>query len=150
VRSELIHREKNGLRTFALAFRPGDEVLRGITGFAGELGLDAAEVTGLGAFSSATLGYFDLEKRDYEEIPVGEQAEVLTLVGNIASFRGEPRPHLHAVLGRRDGSTVGGHLLEARVRPILEVVITESPGHLRRETDEETGLPLLSPRGRPR
>ena len=148
MKSELIHRE-NGLRTFALAFEPGEEVLEGITGFAAGPGLDAAELTGLGAFSSATLGYFDLEKKDYERIPVGEQVEVLTLVGNIAAFQGEPRPHLHAVLGRRDGSTVGGHLLEARVRPVLEVVITESPGHLRRETDRETGLPLLAPRGQP-
>lgn len=122
-------------------------MLQEITRFAAAEGLDAAEVTGLGAFSSATLGYFDLEKKDYEEIPVGEQVEVLTLVGNVASFRGEPRPHLHAVLGRRDGTTVGGHLLEAWVRPVLELVITKSPGHLRRETDEETGLPLLTPSG---
>ncbi|BBL80036.1 hypothetical protein RxyAA322_18900 [Rubrobacter xylanophilus] len=146
MRSKLIH-EENGLRTFALAFEPGEEVLQGITRFAAAEGLNAAEVTGLGAFSSATLGYFDLEKKDYEEIPVEEQVEALTLVGNIAAFRGEPRPHLHAVLGRCGGATVGGHLLEARVRPVLEVVITESPGHLRRETDEATGLPLLAPSG---
>lgn len=91
MRSKLIH-EENGLRTFALAFEPGEEVLQGITRFAAAEGLNAAEVTGLGAFSSATLGYFDLEKKDYEEIPVEEQVEALTLVGNIAAFRGNRDP----------------------------------------------------------
>jgi predicted DNA-binding protein with PD1-like motif len=54
------------------------------------------------------------------------------------------RIHAHVVLGKRDGSAHGGHLLKARVRPTLELIVTESPGHLRRVTDEKTGLPLLA------
>jgi uncharacterized protein len=76
---------------------------------------------------------------------VHEQVEVLSLVGNIARDEdGEPKVHAHVVLGRSDGTTRGGHLLEGRVRPTLEVVLTETPEHLRRKTDEETGLPLIS------
>ena len=113
--------------------------------FAKENGLDAANFTALGAFSDAALGYFDMERKEYEEIPVREQVEVLSLVGTIAPKEsGEPQVHAHAVLGRSDGTTRGGHLLEARVRPTLEVVLDESPEHLRRETDPETGLPLLT------
>jgi hypothetical protein len=37
------------------------------------------------------------------------------------------------------------NLLGARVRPTLEVVIEESPAHLRRVPDESTGLMLLAP-----
>ena len=111
-----------------------------------ENGLSAARFTAIGAFSDATLGYFDMEKKEYEEIPVDEQVEVLSLVGDIALFEGEPKLHAHAVLGRSDGTTRGGHLLGAHVQPTLEVVIVESPEHLRRETDEETGLPLLAVR----
>jgi predicted DNA-binding protein with PD1-like motif len=138
-----IHRE-NGQKTFALIFDTGDEVITGLSGFAAENDLNAASITAIGAFSDATLGYFDMERKEYKEIPVDEQVEVLSLIGDIAPKEdGEPQVHAHVVLGRSDGTTKGGHLLEAHVRPTLEVILTESPEHLRRRTDEETGLPLI-------
>ncbi len=144
MQSKQIH-EARGQRTFALVFDKGDEVISGLTNFAKGNGLDAASLTAIGAFSDATLGYFDLEKKEYEEIPVEEQVEVLSLVGDLALNRGEPQLHAHVVLGRRDGTTKGGHLLEGHVCPTLEVVLVESPEHLRKETDEETGLALIRP-----
>ena len=47
------------------------------------------------------------------------------------------------VLGKSDGAALGGHLLEAHVRPTLEVTLVESPKHLRRKHDQETGLALI-------
>jgi predicted DNA-binding protein with PD1-like motif len=145
MKAKLIY-EEQGEKTFALVFDPGDEVMEELTNFAKENGLSAARFTAIGAFSDATLGYFDMGKKEYEKIPVDEQVEVLSLVGDVALFEGEPKLHAHAVLGRSDGTTRGGHLLGAHVQPTLEVVIVESPEHLRRETDEETGLPLLAVR----
>jgi len=145
MKAKLIY-EEQGEKTFALVFDPGDEVMEELTNFAKENGLSAARFTAIGAFSDATLGYFDMEKKEYKKIPVDEQVEVLSLVGDVALFEGEPKLHAHAVLGRSDGTTRGGHLLGAHVQPTLEVVIVESPEHLRRETDEETGLPLLAVR----
>lgn len=126
---------------------PGDEVMEELANFAKENGLSAARFTALGAFSGATLGFFDMVRKEYEKIPVEEQVEVLSLVGDIALYEGEPKLHAHVVVGRSDGTTRGGHLLEAHVQPTLEVILVESPEHLRRETDEETGLPLLAVRG---
>lgn len=138
-------RKDGGQRTFVLVFDTGDEVFSGLTEFAGEHGLDAASFTAIGAFGAAMLGYFDMEEKEYRKIPVHEQVEVLSLVGNIARKEdGEPQVHAHVVLGRSDGTTRGGHLLEGRVRPTLEVVLTETPGHLKRRTDETTGLPLIN------
>ena len=57
---------------------------------------------------------------------------------------GKPNIHVHTVLAKRDGSTCGGHLIEARVRPTLEVILTESPHHLTRRFDRESGLALIS------
>ena len=145
MKAKLIY-EEQGEKTFALVFDPGDEAMEELTNFAKKNGLSAARFTAIGAFSDATLGYFDMEKKEYKKIPVDEQVEVLSLVGDIAFFEGEPKLHAHAVLGRSDGTTRGGHLLGAHVQPTLEVVIVESPEHLRRETDEETGLPLLAVR----
>jgi len=132
-------------KTYALVFDKGDELIASLMEFARQQHVDAASFTGIGAFSSATLGYFDRERMDYTKIPIDEQVEVLTLAGNIAfdKEKREPKIHAHAVVGRADGSTLGGHVLEARVWPTLEIVLVESPAHLRRTSDAETGLALI-------
>lgn len=134
---------ENGERVFAVIFETGDDPVAGLTRFAEEHKLSASAFTAIGAFSAATLGYFDWDKKDYERIAVKEQVEVLALVGDIALQDGKPKLHAHVVLGKRDGSACGGHLLSARVRPTLEVIVTESPAHLRRKHDPVTGLALI-------
>jgi predicted DNA-binding protein with PD1-like motif len=133
------------IASYALVFQPGDEVIAELTRFAKEHELDASEFTALGAFSEAMLGFYDVTRRNYERIPVDEQSEVLTLVGNITLDNGSPKVHAHVVLGLVDGSTRGGHLLEGYVRPTLELVLTESPVQLRRQFDPEAGLALIQP-----
>lgn len=141
MRAKLLN--KNGERMFAVVFETGDDPVAGLTRFAAERKLGASAFTAIGAFSEATLGYFDWDKKDYERIAVKQQVEVLALVGDITLQDGKPKLHAHVVLGRRDGSACGGHLLEARVRPTLEVIVTEAPAHLRREPDPATGLALI-------
>lgn len=130
-------------RTYALVFDTGDEVMAGLLDFAKRNHVDAAALTAIGGFQSATLGYFDIGSKEYLEIPCGEQVEVLTLAGDVSHRQGDPQLHMHAVLGRRDGSTLGGHLIRAVVRPTLEVMLTETPSHLRRTYDPDAGLPLI-------
>ena len=130
-------------RTIALILDRGDEVVRTLERFATDQQLHASRFTAIGAFERVTLGYFDWERKDYERIPVDEQVEVLSLVGDLALNGERPKLHVHAVLGRRDGSTLGGHLLEATVRPTLEVLLIESPGYLRRVRDPVSGLHLI-------
>ena len=130
-------------RTIALVLDAGDEVMSKLHAFAAEHNLMASRLTAIGAFQRATLGYFNWERKAYDRIPVDEQVEVLALVGDIALDGGKPKLHAHAVLGKRDGSTVGGHLLEAHVRPTLEVLLIESPAYLRRVHDAHSGLALI-------
>jgi uncharacterized protein len=144
MRSRKVH-EADGLRIFVTVLEIGDEVTDCLTRLAREQRLSAAQVSAIGAFETATLAFFDWEKKEYEKIPVQEQTEVLSLAGDIADEKGEPKLHLHAVLGRRGGATIGGHLMQARVRPTLEVIVTESPAHLRRVHDEQSGLALIRP-----
>ncbi|MER6591464.1 DUF296 domain-containing protein [Micromonospora purpureochromogenes] len=65
-------------------------------------------------------------------------------LGDIAEHQGKPALHMHAVLGRRDGSTVGGHLLRGEVWLTLEVVISEVRASLAKRVDQETGPALLA------
>jgi uncharacterized protein len=141
--SKLLH-EQDGLRTFAAIFETGDEVMAGIEALAREHRLNGAQLTAIGAFQDAVVTYFDWEQKAYIEIPVDEQVEVASLNGDIGvDEQGEPAIHLHLVLGRRDGTAIAGHLKQARVRPTLEVIIIETPPHLTRRHDPETGLNLI-------
>jgi predicted DNA-binding protein with PD1-like motif len=109
----------------------------------------AAQITAIGAFSDVVLMYFDWEKKKYLPIPVHEQVEVASLIGDVAeSPSGEPALHIHLVVGKRDGSAMAGHLGEAHVRPTLEVILTESPVHLHKVKDPEEKSSRSSSRGR--
>src|SRR5437660_10559626 len=105
--------------------------------------LSGSHFTAIGAFSAVTVGYFNIEKKDYKRIPIREQVEVLSLIGDIASDSGEPKIHAHVVVGKSDGSAWGGHLVEAHVRPTLELILTETPVHLHRKWDAAANLALI-------
>lgn len=145
MQQKLLHRA-DGQRTYAVALETGDEVMACLERFAAAEKVSAAQMTAIGALSDATLMYFDWEKKDYRSIPVSEQVEVASLIGDIAEGpNGNPSIHVHLVVGRRDGTAMAGHLAEARVRPTLELIVTESPVHLRKVKDAESGLPLIRP-----
>lgn len=132
-------------RTWAIVFDEGDDPLSGLTTFAERSDVRSARFTAVGGFSSVRLGYFRIDRQDYDPIDVDEQVEILSLLGDIALAHGRPKVHAHAVVGRFDGSTRGGHLLAAEVRPTLEVVLDEYPAFLRRRFDERFGIALIDP-----
>jgi uncharacterized protein len=131
-------------KTYVLVLDKGDEAVSCIEGFARENDIAAAQMTGIGAFSDAVLGFFDWESKDYRKIPVQEQVEVVSLLGDVAlGPDGKPALHPHVVVSRADGLAMGGHLMEAHVRPTLEIILTESPKHLHKRKDVESGLALI-------
>jgi predicted DNA-binding protein with PD1-like motif len=142
MKAKLIH-EQQGERTFAVVFDRGEEVIAGLRQFAREANLTAARFTAIGAFSDVVLGFFDPDAKEYRKATLSEQVEVLSLLGNVAQHEGKPKVHAHVVVGKRDCSAHGGHLMEAHVRPTLEVMVVEAPSHLQRSTDEQSGLALL-------
>ena len=131
-------------RTFILVLAPGEEAFATITAFAERERISGASLTALGAFERAKIGWFDLELRQYHPIYVNEQAEVLSIIGDIAiGDNGNPTLHMHTVLGLKDGTTRGGHLMEGIVRPTLEVILAETEQHLRRRQRPEFGIALI-------
>jgi uncharacterized protein len=131
-------------KTFVLVFETADELARGLTQFASEQKLASASFKAIGALSSVKLGWLNWETKQYEPaVSLREQVELLSLIGDVALKGGQPQVHAHAVIGKRDGTAHGGHLLEAHVRPTCEVVLTESPAHLRKEFDPVAGIALI-------
>jgi uncharacterized protein len=134
-----------GEKVYAVIFRKGDEALSGLTDFAIEHKVEDAHFTGIGAVSGATLAWLDAPKKIYHRIAVPEQVEVLSLIGDVATFNGKPVVHMHAVLGRSDGSTVGGHVFELNVNPTLEVFMTVNTTVLKKRPDDASGMKLIDP-----
>ncbi|MGD1993476.1 MAG: DNA-binding protein [Anaerolineae bacterium] len=128
---------------FVMRLEAGDEVIASLQTWAAEEQIGFASVQAIGALRQATLGYFDPGANSYQHISVVEQVEMLSLKGNISREEGGGhKVHVHAVLGRSDGSTLGGHLEEGVVFPTLEVVLTPLPGEVVRRQDPLSGLAL--------
>jgi predicted DNA-binding protein with PD1-like motif len=129
--------------TYVAVCDPGDEAVAALTQFARAERLEASQVTAVGAFERATVGWFDREAREYRRIPVDEQCEVLSLIGDVAEGPDGPSLHAHVVLGLADGTTRGGHLIEGRVFPTLEAVVTETPAALHKVMRADIGIALI-------
>jgi predicted DNA-binding protein with PD1-like motif len=139
---KLLH-EIEGLKRFALVFATDETVNEQLLAFAQEHEIKAAQLTAIGGFREVTLGYFSWSTKQYKEIPIQEQVELVALNGNLSLDDGKHRLHAHVVIGKSDGTAWAGHLLHAIVRPTLEVMLVEAPVYLRRVMDPESGLPLL-------
>jgi len=138
--------ESRGSRTFVAILETGDEVAASLLKFAEENQLSGSSFKAIGALSSARVGWFNWATKKYETAAVfDEQIEVLSLIGDVALQDGKPVVHAHLIIGRKDGTAHGGHLIEAHVRPTLEVVLTESSQVLQKTIDSESGIALIKP-----
>lgn len=133
-------------KVYAVIFYKGDEALSGLTDFAIAQKIGDAHFTGIGAVSGATLAYLNLSKKVYHRIEVPEQSEVLSLIGDIATFNGKPVVHMHAVLGHHDGSVTGGHVFALHVDPTLEVFVTANTAALGKRPDDASGMKVIDPK----
>jgi hypothetical protein len=145
MKSQLLTREGEEAREYALIFAKGDEVASGLLEFAQQHNITSAHFTGVGALRDVTVGWMDRKKKAYKAIPIRKQVEVLAMTGDVAVYNGKPAVHTHIVVGLENGLAMGGHLLEAHVYPTLELIITVDPTSMRKSFDPETGLALIDP-----
>ena len=132
-------------KVYAVVFLKGDEVLSGLTDFAIKYKVSDAHFTGIGAISSATTAWLDIDKKLYHPTITNEQVEVLSLTGDIAAFNQKPVVHMHAVLGHRDGSTTGGHVWSLTANPTVEIFLTANNTILNKRPDPASGIKLIDP-----
>lgn len=128
---------------FFLVVERGEELLEALTRFATETGVRAASFQGIGAVDRLTLGFYDLGARSYERASWEEDLEVASLQGNLAVVDGGPFPHVHGVFGRRDFSTLSGHVFEAVVSVTLELAVTTAPDPVMRQAVDFCDLKLM-------
>src|SRR5262249_26918720 len=102
-----------------------------------------AHFEGIGIADELVLGFWDRRERRYRPIAIEGEVEIVALSGDIVTEGDHPAVQAHLLVASADGATHGGHLLRARARPRLELVLQQSPRHLCRRIDPETGLALL-------
>ena len=135
----------NGIKHYVLVFADGDEVLSGVTDFATKYNVKDAHFTAIGALKKSTSGWYDASKKAYKLNHIDQQAEIVSLIGNISLFNDKPVVHAHFAVGFADGKVEGGHLIEAYTFPTVEMFITVEPTPLQKHPDQETGLNLIDP-----
>jgi uncharacterized protein len=124
MKSELLSTEAS--RTYRLTFGQGDEILAGLSEFANTNHIESGYFTGVGGLLAATLGWGDPTNGAFKVIKVDQKCELVSLIGNITLRNGKPFVHAHMVVSLSDGSTRGGHLLDAHVSPFAEIYIVEA------------------------
>jgi hypothetical protein len=132
-------------KEYAVIFAKEDEAFSGLQEFAERYQIQSAHFTAIGALNETTLAWFDPQRKMYRSIPIHGQVEVVSMIGNIALYQGKPTVHTHMVVGLADGTTKGGHVLDAHVSPTLEVMVTVDPIPMHKRLDPETDLTVIDP-----
>lgn len=135
------YEEFTGGREFVGRLEHGEDWRAEIEGLARDEGVEAGWFVAMGAVQDATLLYYDQDAFEYETAEFDEPLEVASCVGNVALRDGDVFAHTHAVLSRRSGQALAGHL-DAGTVFAGEVYLREFEERLERERDEATDLDL--------
>ena len=93
--------------------------------------------------SALSVTLFRLGEEGLCQHPVREPAEVASLLGDVAEA---PSGNLRFTpIWSSESEMTRLWLDQAHVRPTLEIIVTESPAHLRKVQDPESGLALIRP-----
>ena len=121
----------------------GEDLFITIRDYLKENKIHSGYITAIGALQEYTLGYFD--GNEYQKIIAKDPVELLSCLGNISLVEGVPFPHIHAIVGRIDGSTCGGHVMEGCIVNFTgEVIIYAFQGEIKRKFNDAVKLNLLN------
>jgi len=143
LRARSVAEHLDGGKTYIVIFAKGDEIMSGLTEFAERNKITAGHFTAIGALQSARFGWFDPARKAYRDMPINQQVELISLIGDVGLVNGAPQIHAHGAVGLPDGEVRGGHLLQAIAWPTLEMLFTTYPTTLIKKHDEETDLFLF-------
>ncbi len=121
----------------------GQDLFATLTEFARREDIQAAAVvSGIGMVRRATIGYWDGSRYQPRELTVPH--EMVALHGSIARADRAPSIHLHIAVAGPDHHIVGGHLMQATVGVLHEILLVTFPGHtFGRPMSETFGLRML-------
>ena len=123
---------------------PDEDLIDSIIKLIKNYNIKSGLINCIGALKKFTLGYFDFESKEYLRKEYNIFVELVSCMGNISFKDGEPIVHLHASIGTKDYTILGGHLFQPSIVSITgEVYIFEIDKKLNRAEDSQFGLTLL-------
>lgn len=124
---------------------PNEDLIDAITKLVNTYKIKAGLLNCIGAFKKFTIGYFDLDKKEYKLETFDENVELVSCLGNITYKNGEPIIHAHISVGRPDYSLIGGHLSQPSIISVTgEIYILEIDQRIIRSLDPQFNLSLLN------
>ncbi|PCJ20025.1 MAG: DNA-binding protein [Candidatus Cloacimonadota bacterium] len=121
----------------------GEEILSKLKQVCIDYNITAGKISGIGAVSEVTLGYYHLKTKFYDKKRFDGDYELLTLSGNVSSLDGESFIHIHMSMSDENYQVFGGHLFEANIAVTGEIWILPMDLKVNREKNEEIGLNLM-------
>lgn len=129
---------------YLIKLSKGERLSKVMAQFAAETNIEGAWVSGVGGALEATLGFYDLESKEYLWQTFEGLREVVSLSGNLAfDEEGKMMFHLHGVLADREYKTIGGHVKDLTCGATLELFVHRAYQPTKRKLDIEIGLQTL-------
>ena len=126
-----------------VVLEPGEKIMESLKRVVEEKDIRSGFLHGIGAGKDFTLGYYDLEKRDYVKKEFPEEYEITSLMGNVGVLDEKPILHIHITLSDNQFRAFGGHLFEGTITGTLEVFIFRDSGKIVRKMYPERNLALI-------
>ncbi|BEP16658.1 hypothetical protein PYJP_00100 [Pyrofollis japonicus] len=120
----------NNPKAFFVKIEEGEKLPEAVATAAKELDIGLAFVHCIGGFSHARIAVYEYTTSTYHYVNVkpleNHVLEVVALNGNIVCDKGDCRPHLHVAVARKPDEIYAGHLVEATVKPFIELFIIDA------------------------
>ncbi len=130
---------------YMLVLQRDEELFETLNNWSKNNKISSGWLSGIGGSGGLTLGYYNLEYKEYQWQNFDEGLEILSLTGNLSLVDGLPFWHVHGTFGKDNFQVVGGHVNKLIVGLTCELHITTSNIAVTRQNDEFTGLKLLCP-----
>ena len=135
--------EKNG-NYFVIKLEKGDRLIENLAKFCEREKIKAGCLSGIGGAERLEVAYYSLKDKKYHsKIFSRPPFEILSLAGNVSISEGQVKIHAHVAFSDSEFRVYGGHLNEATVFPMCEIILMPLKKTLERKRDDETGLYML-------
>ena len=136
--------ETNIGRVIVARVMPDEDLIDAIKVLVKNYDIKGGLINIIGAFKKFTIGYFDLNTKEYNFKTFEENVELISCMGNISYKDGEPIIHIHISVGKGDYNLIGGHLSQPSIISVTaEVFIYEINQKLNRVNEPSFNLSLL-------
>ncbi|MAW07691.1 MAG: DNA-binding protein [Halobacteriovoraceae bacterium] len=129
---------------YLLVLDKGEDLFKSLESWAVKENIVGGTLSGIGALKDVELGFYHLDKKEYDRKLFKREYELLSLEGNLTFLENKPFFHIHTVLGDEDFNAFGGHLFSATIAVTCEINFRVFNEKAHRDMDDSIGLNLIS------